>query len=150
MFSIDWKGLALPFAYLIVLSGALMTFSTIYRKRKAAESANLAPWFGPNLQRNVYMSLLHTEPEVEVPPPAVMPPPLEADAPPPYPAPPPRRTAEEEAAMNRVTGPPMVRMRERDHFPHHHYLFMPPLEHDYLVTSFSASLDMPRHLHARF
>lgn len=35
MFSIDWKGLALPFAYLLVLSGALMTFSTIYRKRKA-------------------------------------------------------------------------------------------------------------------
>jgi hypothetical protein len=32
---IDWKGLALPFAYLVVLSGALMTFSTIYRKRKA-------------------------------------------------------------------------------------------------------------------
>ncbi|KAJ6788571.1 hypothetical protein PWT90_11089 [Aphanocladium album] len=28
-----------------------------------AESANLAPWFGPNLQRNVYMSLLHMEPE---------------------------------------------------------------------------------------
>ncbi|KAM3550919.1 hypothetical protein ARSEF4850_008112 [Beauveria asiatica] len=63
MFSIDLKGLALPFAYLIVLSGALMTFSTIYRKRKAAESANLAPWFGPNLQRNVYMSLLHMEPQ---------------------------------------------------------------------------------------
>ncbi|TQV95697.1 translocation protein (Sec66) [Cordyceps javanica] len=63
MFSIDWKGLALPFAYLMVLSGALMTFSTIYRKRKAAESANLAPWFGPNLQRNVYLSLLHMEPE---------------------------------------------------------------------------------------
>lgn len=34
-FSIDWKGLALPFAYMIVLSGALMTFSTIYRKRRA-------------------------------------------------------------------------------------------------------------------
>lgn len=32
---IDWKGLALPFAYVIVLAGALMTFSTIYRKRKA-------------------------------------------------------------------------------------------------------------------
>lgn len=32
---IDWKGLALPFAYLAVLGGALMTFSTIYRKRKA-------------------------------------------------------------------------------------------------------------------
>jgi translocation protein SEC66 len=59
MFDVDWKGLALPFAYLIVLSGALMTFSTIYRKRKAAQSANLAPWFGPHLQRNIYLSLLH-------------------------------------------------------------------------------------------
>ncbi|KJK77761.1 hypothetical protein H634G_06728 [Metarhizium anisopliae BRIP 53293] len=63
MFDIDWVGLALPFAYLMVLGGALMTFSTIYRKRKAAESANLAPWFGPNLQRNVYLSLLHMDPE---------------------------------------------------------------------------------------
>ncbi len=35
MFEIDWKGLALPFAYLLVLGGALMTFSTIYRKRRA-------------------------------------------------------------------------------------------------------------------
>ncbi|KAH7022607.1 Sec62/63 complex, subunit Sec66 [Ilyonectria destructans] len=60
---IDWKGLALPFAYVIVLAGALMTFSTIYRKRKAAESASLAPWFGPHLQRNVYLSLLHMQPE---------------------------------------------------------------------------------------
>ncbi len=31
--------------------------------RAAAESANLAPWFGPNLQRNVYLSLLHMNPE---------------------------------------------------------------------------------------
>jgi translocation protein SEC66 len=37
MFGIDvnWWGLALPFSYLIVLVGSLMTFSTIYRKRKA-------------------------------------------------------------------------------------------------------------------
>jgi len=27
------------------------------------ESANLAPWFPPHLQRNVYLSLLHMEPE---------------------------------------------------------------------------------------
>ena len=27
------------------------------------QSANLAPWFGPHLQRNVYLSLLHMEPE---------------------------------------------------------------------------------------
>lgn len=42
-FSIDWKGLALPFAYLIVLSGALMTFSTIYRKRRAGMRTLLLP-----------------------------------------------------------------------------------------------------------
>lgn len=61
--TIDWYGMVLPFCYMIVLSGALMTFSSIYRKRRAAESANLAPWFGPNLQRNVYLSLLHMDPE---------------------------------------------------------------------------------------
>lgn len=27
------------------------------------QSANLAPWFGPHLQRNIYLSLLHMEPE---------------------------------------------------------------------------------------
>jgi translocation protein SEC66 len=42
MFDIDWKGLALPFAYLLVLGGALMTFSTIYRRRKAGTA--LAPF----------------------------------------------------------------------------------------------------------
>ncbi|KAI1356432.1 Sec62/63 complex, subunit Sec66 [Xylaria sp. FL0043] len=63
MFDIDWMSLALPVAYLTVLGGSLYTFSTIYRKRKAAESANLEPWFPPHLQRNVYLSLLHMEPE---------------------------------------------------------------------------------------
>jgi translocation protein SEC66 len=79
MFEIDWQGLLLPSAYVVVLVGSLMTFSTIYRKRKAgmlsatsdldkklnlctAQSASLAPWFGPHLQRNVYLSLLHLEP----------------------------------------------------------------------------------------
>ncbi|KAI9902997.1 hypothetical protein N3K66_002349 [Trichothecium roseum] len=60
---IDWKGLAVPFAYVLVLGSALFSFSTIYRKRKAAESANLAPWFGPHLPRNIYLSLLHMQPE---------------------------------------------------------------------------------------
>jgi translocation protein SEC66 len=63
MLDIDWQGLALPFAYLLVLGGAFATFSTIYRKRKAAQSANLKPWFGTHLQRNVYLSLLHMTPE---------------------------------------------------------------------------------------
>ncbi|RDL36666.1 Uncharacterized protein BP5553_06018 [Venustampulla echinocandica] len=34
----------------------------MYRKRKAANSANLAPWFPPHLQRNIYLSLLHLDP----------------------------------------------------------------------------------------
>jgi translocation protein SEC66 len=40
MLNIDWKGLALPFAYVLVLGSALMTFSTIYRKRKAGMPQN--------------------------------------------------------------------------------------------------------------
>ncbi|KAI2629767.1 Sec62/63 complex, subunit Sec66 [Hypoxylon sp. NC1633] len=63
MFDIDWMSLALPFAYITVLGGSLYTFSTIYRKRKASQSADLEPWFPPHLQRNIYLSLLHLEPE---------------------------------------------------------------------------------------
>ncbi|TVY24988.1 Translocation protein [Lachnellula hyalina] len=63
MLGVDWWGLALPFAYIAVLLGALVTFSSMSRKRRAAKSANLAPWFPPHLQRNIYLSLLHLEPE---------------------------------------------------------------------------------------
>jgi len=87
MFDIDWKGLILPSAYILVLGGFFVMFSTIYRKRKACapwtcppppyppfeakltsppgtdKSANLEPWFPPHLQRNIYLSLLHIEPE---------------------------------------------------------------------------------------
>ncbi|KAK4237849.1 Sec62/63 complex, subunit Sec66 [Achaetomium macrosporum] len=63
MLDVNWRGLLLPLAYLVVLVGTFMTFSTVYRKRKAMQSANLAPWFGPHLQRNIYLSLLHMEPE---------------------------------------------------------------------------------------
>ncbi|CAK7266303.1 Translocation protein S66 [Sporothrix epigloea] len=62
-FSVDWRGLILPVAYLLVLGGTFATFSSIYRRRKAVQSANLSPWFPPHLQRNVYLSLLHMEPE---------------------------------------------------------------------------------------
>jgi translocation protein SEC66 len=79
---IDWWSLALPFGYISVLVGMLYTFSTIYRKRKAgtchfsflqccveagpytnsnqtaAQLANLEPWFGPHLQRQIYSTLL--------------------------------------------------------------------------------------------
>jgi translocation protein SEC66 len=37
--------------------------SSLVTDRLVAESANLPPWFGPHLQRNVYLSLLHLEPE---------------------------------------------------------------------------------------
>ena len=35
MFEFDWRGLLLPLAYLAVLGGTFMTFSYVYRKRKA-------------------------------------------------------------------------------------------------------------------
>ncbi|KAH6646416.1 Pre protein translocase subunit Sec66-domain-containing protein [Truncatella angustata] len=55
---VDWWSLALPFGYISVLAGMLYTFSTIYRKRKAAQLANLEPWFEPHLQKQIYSSLL--------------------------------------------------------------------------------------------
>jgi translocation protein SEC66 len=33
--SIDWKGLAFSAAYILVLGGALVSFSHVYRRRKA-------------------------------------------------------------------------------------------------------------------
>lgn len=63
MFEFDWWSLTLPLAYVSVLLGSLVTFSSLYRKRKAVKSATLAPWFPPHMQRNVYLSLLHLEPE---------------------------------------------------------------------------------------
>ena len=79
---VDLIGLAIPFAYLGILVGSLATFSSLYRKRKAgkldtddgvlgsqvltcctAKSSSLEPWFGPHVQRNIYLSLLHMEPE---------------------------------------------------------------------------------------
>lgn len=80
---VDLIGLAVPFAYLGLLVGSLATFSSLYRKRKAggcplrqlfqvpvqradrkiARSTLLEPWFDPHVQRNVYLSLLHLEPQ---------------------------------------------------------------------------------------
>ncbi|KAF2403719.1 translocation protein [Trichodelitschia bisporula] len=60
---VNWVGLALPFVYLGILVGSLATFSSLYRKRKASKAASLAPWFGPHVQRNVYLSLLHLDPD---------------------------------------------------------------------------------------
>jgi len=63
MFEVDWWSLTLPLAYVSVLLGSLITFSSLYRKRKAVKSATLAPWFPPHMSRNIYLSLLHLEPE---------------------------------------------------------------------------------------
>ena len=78
---VNWIGLAFPFIYLGILVGSLATFSSLYRRRKAcrssplgrilpaadsqstAKAASLEPWFGPHLQRDVYLSLLHIEPQ---------------------------------------------------------------------------------------
>lgn len=60
---VDWYGLIIPSVYLVVLIGSLVTFSSLYRKRKIAKAASLEPWFPPHLQRNIYLSLLHLEPE---------------------------------------------------------------------------------------
>ncbi|KAI9680017.1 MAG: translocation protein S66 [Caeruleum heppii] len=60
---VDWIGLVVPIAYLSILVGSLATFSSLYRKRKTARATSLAPWFPPHLQRNIYLSLLHLEPE---------------------------------------------------------------------------------------
>lgn len=78
---VDWVGLTVPLAYLSILVGSLATFSSLYRKRKAgkwsqvsgakvrpglmlsAKSISLEPWFGQHLQRDIYLSLLHLEPD---------------------------------------------------------------------------------------
>ncbi|PGH18497.1 hypothetical protein AJ80_04467 [Polytolypa hystricis UAMH7299] len=59
---VDWLSLTFPLAYLGILIGSLATFASLYRKNKAAKSSTLKPWFGPHLQRDIYLSLLHLEP----------------------------------------------------------------------------------------
>ncbi|RKF65488.1 Translocation protein sec66 [Golovinomyces cichoracearum] len=65
MFNVDWLGLSIPFAYIAVLVGSLVTFSSVYRKRKAAAAASLSSLFPDHTQRDIYLSLLHLEPEGE-------------------------------------------------------------------------------------
>ncbi|KAF2435848.1 hypothetical protein EJ08DRAFT_645530 [Tothia fuscella] len=64
---VHWLALALPFAYLGVLVGIMASFSRLYRQNKARKAASLAPWFGPHLQRDLYLSLLHIEPDEKTP-----------------------------------------------------------------------------------
>ncbi|OAX85441.1 hypothetical protein ACJ72_00166 [Emergomyces africanus] len=56
---VNWLSLAFPIAYIGILIGSLATFSSLYRKRKAAKSTSLTPWFPPNLQRDIYLSLTY-------------------------------------------------------------------------------------------
>ncbi|KAI5809451.1 Sec62/63 complex, subunit Sec66 [Pyronema omphalodes] len=56
-----------PLSYIIVLGGSLGTFSSLYRKRKAAKAAALEPWFPAHTTRDIYLSLLHLEGENEAP-----------------------------------------------------------------------------------
>jgi len=64
---VNWLALAFPFLYIGILVGSLAAFSSLYRKRKASKAASLAPWFGPHVQRNIYLSLLHIEPDANTP-----------------------------------------------------------------------------------
>lgn len=58
-----WTGLLLPTVYLIVLIGSLYSFSSVYRQRQVARASKLEPWFPQHVTRNIYLSLLHLDPE---------------------------------------------------------------------------------------
>lgn len=58
-----WTGLLLPTAYLIILIGSLYSFSSVYRQRQLARASKLEPWFPQHVTRNIYLSLLHLDPE---------------------------------------------------------------------------------------
>ena len=58
-----WTGLLLPTAYLIILIGSLYSFSSVYRQRQLARASKLEPWFPQHITRNIYLSLLHLDPE---------------------------------------------------------------------------------------
>ena len=64
---VDWISLAIPVAYIGILVGSLATFSSLYRKRKAASAASLEPWFGEHIQRNMYYTLHNMSETQKVP-----------------------------------------------------------------------------------
>ncbi|KAF2498195.1 translocation protein [Lophium mytilinum] len=64
---VDLIGLAFAIAYLGILVGSLAVFTSVYRKGKISRAASLAPWFGQHLQRDIYLTLLHQEPETGSP-----------------------------------------------------------------------------------
>jgi len=59
-----------PIAYLVLVLGSLVVFSSVYRRRKAQQSQNLEPWFPNNHQRDVYLTLLHLT--TQTPPPNLL------------------------------------------------------------------------------
>lgn len=50
-----------PIAYLVLVLGSFILFSTFYRRRKAEQSKNVEPWFPTHHERDVYLTLLHLE-----------------------------------------------------------------------------------------
>ncbi|KAG5304886.1 translocation protein [Histoplasma capsulatum G186AR] len=60
---VNWLSLTIPIAYIGILIGSLATFSSLYRKRKAAKSYALKPWFPAHCQRDIYTSLTHLHDE---------------------------------------------------------------------------------------
>ena len=54
----DYFSLLLPFSYLTILILSLATFSHLYRRRKALQTAKLEPWFPEHTTRNIYLTLL--------------------------------------------------------------------------------------------
>jgi translocation protein SEC66 len=58
-----WTNLTLPVLYLTILIGSLYTFSSLYRKRQLSKAAKLEPWFPAHRQRDIYLSLLHLDPQ---------------------------------------------------------------------------------------
>jgi translocation protein SEC66 len=58
-----WTGLLLPTAYLVILIGSLYSFSSVYRQRQVSRASKLEPWFPQHVTRNIYLSLLHLDPE---------------------------------------------------------------------------------------
>ncbi|KAF2772107.1 hypothetical protein EJ03DRAFT_372283 [Teratosphaeria nubilosa] len=58
-----WIGLIAPTIYISLLIAGLWSFSTLYRKRQLARQAKLEPWFPAHRPRDIYLSLLHLNPE---------------------------------------------------------------------------------------
>ncbi|KIV85736.1 hypothetical protein PV11_01397 [Exophiala sideris] len=63
----QYLSLLVPIAYLGILIGSMATFSHLYRQRQVNSKLRLAPYFGPHITRNIYLSLLHLQDDQKVP-----------------------------------------------------------------------------------